>query len=156
MEKPKPTIKVRTDQERNGSALRKTTPRTDHPSESSSAADPMWPVRQYFEGHRSGEPTIMRRAFHPEARLQGRKDGTFGVTTLETYLTWLPGAPAPDEEGRSRRVTQLHIGGDVAMAEVILDYPEVRFVDYLTLGRTDDGWLITNKAFQAFAKEPSK
>jgi hypothetical protein len=42
---------------------------------------------------------------------------------------------------------------DAATAEVELDYPSVRFVDYLTLLLVDGDWLIVNKAFKAFPKE---
>ena len=109
-------------------------------------------VERYFEGHRTGDPVVMRKAFHPEARLQWFRDGEFGSAPLETYLTWLPGGPAEDETKRSREVAHLHVSGNVATAHLVLDYPEVRFVDFLTIVRTGEDWLITNKTFQAYPK----
>ena len=109
-------------------------------------------IDRYFLGHVTGDPEVMRRAFHPDARLQWYRDDAFGSATLETYLTWLPGSPAEDEERRDRSVTQLHVSGNVATAEVVLDYPDVRFVDYLTVVWTGTEWAITNKTFQAYPK----
>lgn len=97
----------------------------------------------------------MRHAFHPDARLQLNRDGTFESASLETYLTWLPGTPAEDEARRSREVTHLHVSENIASAEVVLDYPAVRFVDYLTIVRVGEEWRITNKSFQAYPKDPT-
>ena len=113
---------------------------------------PQRAIHRYFRGHETGDPEVMRRAFHPHARLQWRKEGALEVTGLDTYLTWLPGKPATDEDRRVREVTHLHESGGVAVAEVVLDYPDVRFVDYLTMVSSESGWQITNKAFVAYPK----
>lgn len=110
-------------------------------------------IDRYFQGHVTGDPGVMRKAFHPEARLQFVRDGAFGAVPLDEYLTWLPGEPAADEADRRRTVRHLHVADNVAAAEVVLDYPTVRFVDYLTIVRTGPEWAITNKSFQAYPKE---
>lgn len=115
-------------------------------------AGPREAVERYFEGHVTGDPEVMRRAFHPDARLQFNREGEFGQASLETYLTWLPGQRAEDEGERRRSLERLSVSGDVAVAELELDYPAVRFVDYLTIVRTGERWLITNKVFQAYPK----
>ena len=95
----------------------------------------------------------MRLAFHPEARLQSVQACAMEWTKLETYLTWLSGTPAEDEKDRTREVTWLHVADTIAVAEVILDYPQVRFVDYLTIVLDGSEWRIANKAFKAYPKD---
>ncbi len=41
------------------------------------------------------------------------------------------------------------------MAKIILDYPAVRFTDYMALSRIDGRWVIVNKMFQAAPKAPA-
>ena len=94
----------------------------------------------------------MREAFHQSARLQFVTDRQYSVWSLDEYLGKLPGRPADDESDRTRRVVRVQASGDMATAEVELDYPATRFVDHLTLLRIDGQWLIVNKAFQAFPK----
>jgi hypothetical protein len=110
-------------------------------------------IERYFAGHRTGDPETMRRAFHPEARVQFVQNGTYGSWDLSEYLTRLSGAPAPDEDRRIRVVRDLRVTGNIALAEVELDYPHVRFVDYLCLLRLGEEWTITHKVFKAYPKD---
>ena len=50
--------------------------------------------------------------------------------------------------------TALDVTGDTAVAKIILDYPAVRFTDYMALSRIDGRWVIVNKMFQAEPKAP--
>jgi hypothetical protein len=109
-------------------------------------------IARYFDGHATGSPSVMREAFHESARLQFVTDRQYSVWSLDEYLGKLPGRPADDEAVRTRRIVRVQASGDMACAEVELDYPATRFVDYLTLLRIDGEWLIVNKAFQATPK----
>jgi hypothetical protein len=44
-------------------------------------------------------------------------------------------------------IVSIDIAGDTAVVKVIDDYLGMRFTDYLTMVRTDDRWVIVNKAF---------
>ena len=110
---------------------------------------------RYFEGHATGDPEVMRRAFHPDARLQFIRDGEYRTWSLEEYLKVLPGTPAPDEARRTRTIVSVAASGDAAMATVELDYPAQRFVDYMSLLYVGGDWTIVNKIFQVFPKEPA-
>jgi hypothetical protein len=50
-------------------------------------------------------------------------------------------------------VRDLRITGNIGVAEVELDYPRVRFVDYLCLLRLGENWPITHKVFKAYPKD---
>lgn len=112
-------------------------------------------VQRYFDGHATGSPAVMRRAFHESARVQFVQDGRYAAWSLDEYLGKLPGQPAGDEADRCRRIVALHASGDAATAELELDYPAVRFVDYLSLLRIEGEWLIVNKSFQGYPKPRS-
>ena len=109
-------------------------------------------IARYFDGHATGDPSVMRHAFHERARLQFVQHGGYAEWSLDEYLARLPGRAADDEPRRTRRITAVHATDDAATAELELDYPTVRFVDYLTLLRIDGEWLIVNKAFKAHPK----
>jgi hypothetical protein len=112
-------------------------------------------VQRYFDGHATGSPSVMRLAFHESARVQFVQGGRYAVWSLDEYVAKLPGRPADDEGRRRRRIVALTASGDAAAAELELDYPAVRFVDYLSLLRVDGEWLIVNKSFQAHPKSPA-
>ena len=63
--------------------------------------------------------------------------------------------PPPDEAKRVRKVLMTDISGDVAIAKVELDYPDMRFVDYFTLAKLGGDWKITHKTFQRYPKTPT-
>jgi hypothetical protein len=42
--------------------------------------------------------------------------------------------------------------GDVGVAKVELDFPDVKFIDYFTLARVGGEWKIIHKAFHRQAK----
>ena len=106
-------------------------------------------IQRYFDGHATGDPSVMRQAFHESARLQFVQDGRYAEWSLDEYLARLPGRTADDESRRARRITAVHATDDAATAELELDYPTVRFVDYLTLLLINGDWVIVNKAFKA-------
>ena len=62
--------------------------------------------------------------------------------------------PAADEDKRKdhRRIGKIEIVGNAAMATVILDYPTVKFTDFMTLLKFGGEWKIVNKSFYAEPK----
>jgi hypothetical protein len=112
-------------------------------------------VELYFAGHATGDGAYFRRAFHPEAKLYWIEDGALASKTSAEFAAGALGTPAPDEAQRKRSIALVDVAGDVAIAKVELDYPEVRFVDYLSLIRIDGRWVVINKIFQREAKVPS-
>lgn len=110
-------------------------------------------IERYFRGHATGDPEVMRQAFHPQARLQFVRDGEYRTWSLDEYLKVLPGKPAEDEADRRRSVVSVEASGNAAAATVELDYPTQRFVDYMSLLRVGGEWTIVNKIFQAFPSE---
>lgn len=111
-------------------------------------------VNHYLAGHATGSAAEFAAAFHPKAMLYWNRDGGFAERTLADFIAAAAtGKPAGDEAQRRRWIESLDVTGNAGMAKVVLDYPSVRFVDYLSLVKADGGWRIVNKIFQAERKE---
>lgn len=109
----------------------------------------------YIAGHATGDGAEHRQAFHDEAKLFWMRDGKFMQRTDDEYIAGASGKPAADEAQRKRSVEILDITDDVAVAKVVLDYPAVVFTDYMSLVKTETGWKIVNKIFNAKPKPKS-
>ncbi|MET0594605.1 MAG: nuclear transport factor 2 family protein [Polyangiaceae bacterium] len=112
-------------------------------------------VRLYFQGHATGDGNYHRQAFHPEARLFWVKSGALSQKTSAEFAAGATGKPAADEARRERRIAAIDVAGDAAMAKVELTYPDVHFVDYLSLLKIDGRWTIVNKIFHREDVGPS-
>jgi hypothetical protein len=110
------------------------------------------PLEAYLTGHATGAQEAFRAAFHPDAELWGTRNGALIRMTAEEYVGRASGAPAADEAQRRRWIESVEVVGDTAYAKIVLDYPAVRFTDWMTLMKIDGRWLIVNKAFLAEPK----
>ncbi len=113
------------------------------------------PLEAYLRGHATGLSDDFRPAFHPDAQLWGMRNGTLIRMTAEDYIGRAPGSPPADEAQRRRWIESIDITGDTAVAKIVLDYPTVRFTDYMAMSRIDGRWVIVNKMFQAEPKAPA-
>jgi hypothetical protein len=111
-------------------------------------------VDHYLAGHATGSAAEFTAAFHPKAMLYWNRDGAFAERTSADYIAAAPGKPAADETQRRRKVEVLDVTGNAAMAKVVLDYPAVRFTDYLSLVKAEGEWRIVNKIFNVERKTP--
>lgn len=112
-------------------------------------------IQHYFDGHATGDGEHFRKAFHPEARLLFIRDGKFTIWPVADYIARAPGKAADDEAQRKRWIETIDIVGDAATVKLVLDYPSVRFTDYMTLLKVDGEWKIVNKSFYADRKQPA-
>jgi hypothetical protein len=89
----------------------------------------------------------MRAAFHPTAYLAWIAGDTLARRSSEAYAAGFTGRPADDEARRRRRIVSIDRTGTAAIAKVELDYPTVRFIDYMSLLKVGNEWKIVNKIF---------
>lgn len=110
------------------------------------------PLENYLMGHATGDGEYFKKAFHPEAKLFWFRDGKLMTRTSTEYIAGATGNPAPDEVQRKRWIENVSITGNAGIATVILDYPTVKFTDYMSLLKVDGEWKIINKTFYAEPK----
>lgn len=110
------------------------------------------PLQNYIRAHETGNADFMRKAFTSDAKIVGYMGGKMISWSLEQYAGRFSGKPANDEAQRRRSFEILDLVGDAAVGKVVLDYPTVKFVDYMTLLKIDGEWKIVNKSFNAQTK----
>lgn len=117
-------------------------------------ADPEEPavreaVDHYLTAHATGQGEHIDVAFHPEAMLFWVGDGgTLMRRSGAEYRAGFRGTPPADEAQRRRWIEMVDVTGDVAVAKVILDYPNARFTDYFALLKVGGEWKVMTKLFQ--------
>ena len=109
-------------------------------------------IEHYFRGHATGQGEHFRKVFHPDAKLFAVREGKYWQLTSEEYIARAPGKPPADEEQRKRSIESVDVSGNAAIAKVVLDYPQVKFTDYMSLLKIDGQWMIVNKTFYAEPK----
>ncbi|HEX8194950.1 MAG TPA: nuclear transport factor 2 family protein [Pyrinomonadaceae bacterium] len=105
------------------------------------------PLENYLQGHATGNPEFMRKAFHTEGKLIFIREGKYSTRSFAEYINGMSGKPAPDEDKRKRWIEKVEIVGNAGIGTIILDYPNGRFTDYMTLLKIDGEWKIVNKSF---------
>ena len=122
------------------------------PTSSSEAEAARLPLESYFKAHATGNGDFIRKAFLPEAKVMAFRDGKLLNLTAEEFAARFNGQPAADEAQRQRRIESLDISGNAAIAKLVLDYPTVRFTDYMSLLKVNGEWKIAGKVFYAEPK----
>lgn len=104
-------------------------------------------LEHYLQGHATGDGAHHRMAFFPEANLYFVQNGVLTTVTSEAYASRSSGRPAADEAQRKRRIAHIDISGTAAIAKIELDYPNARFIDYMSLLKVNGEWRIIAKIF---------
>jgi hypothetical protein len=105
------------------------------------------PLNAYIKGHATGDAEHFKKAFHTEGDLIFIRDGKFSTRSFADYIAGTSGKPAADESARRRTIESIDVAGNAASAKIILDYPNVRFVDYMSLLKINGEWKIVSKVF---------
>lgn len=113
------------------------------------------PLENYIKAHATGDPEFARKAFHTEGNMTFIREGKFVSETFDSFIKRaFTSKPAADEDKRKdrRKIEAIDVNGNAAFAKIVLDYPSVKFTDYMTLLKIDGEWKIVNKSFYAEPK----
>ena len=111
------------------------------------------PVQAYFDGLLKHDVARLDAAFHPDAQLSATLPD--GRIYRSSYQEWkrFTSRPAPSATGKHNHIVDVEITGNAAVVTTVLDWPTVRYVDYLSLIRTGaDEWKIVGKIWHQQAK----
>ena len=114
------------------------------------------PLNNYLQGQITGNPEFIRKAFHKDARIMAFRDGKLTNLSVAEFAVRFNGKTATDEAQRKRTIESLDVSGNAASAKIVLDYPAIKFVDYMSLLKIDGEWKIVNKSFYAEPKQQLK
>ncbi|HEY7502763.1 MAG TPA: nuclear transport factor 2 family protein [Gemmatimonadales bacterium] len=112
-------------------------------------------VQYYFDGGKKRDSLILRKAFHPEARMLFARDGKLVVVPISEYISRVGSEQLrPGEvDSTERKVVSVDVVGDAAVAKLQLKRPNALLIDYMSLLKVDGRWLIVNKIFTREARE---
>ena len=103
-------------------------------------------VELYIEGSRHGDAEKLREAFHPDARMWGSLDGERVDVPITEMIAMVDGKPVDVNGSYQARIASIEQTDDVASVVLEEDgfWGSVSFVDFFSLARIDDAWLIVN------------
>ncbi len=110
-------------------------------------------VQAYFDGLMNNDVAQLDLAFHPDAELSATLPN--GSVYRAKYADWkkFTSGPKQDSAGKTNRVVRMDIMGNAAVVTTVLDWPRVRYVDYLSLIKTgEDEWKIVSKIWHQESK----
>ncbi len=103
-------------------------------------------VQKYLDGAKTGDSSVMRAAFHPDAQIFGWFRGEPFNGPIQMLFDWDDqNGPAPDVQ---TKITSIDLAETVAAVRLeIENWTGYRFTDFFTLLKCDGVWQITNKVF---------
>ena len=111
-------------------------------------------LRYYIDGGTNSDAAMLRKAFHPTARLQGIRGGKYAELPIDQYVTRV--TKSGKKSTRKGRIVAINLMGNAAQAKVVIDYAKFRFVDYMQLLKIDNEWKIVNKIYKIQRFQPKK
>lgn len=111
------------------------------------------PLENYIRAGETSDGNLFRKAFYPGAMIMSFSNGNFTRRSAEEYASVYTGEPEEDEPKPKTSFQVIDIAGNAAIAKVIIDFPTVKFTDYMTLLKIDGEWKIVNKTSSTKAKK---
>jgi ketosteroid isomerase-like protein len=110
-------------------------------------------VQAYFAGVTHNDSTQLDRAFHADAQLSATLPN--GRVYRAPYAEWrkFTQRPAGAAAGKNNRIANIEVRGNAAVVTTVLDWPTVRYIDYLSLIKTGaEEWKIVSKIWHQESK----
>jgi hypothetical protein len=106
-------------------------------------------VNYYLEGSLLGDPKVIAKAFHKDAKVQGIRKGKHDVYDMKTFLSFFninkPGK-------HTTHIISVDIEESAASVRAEWDMGTWKYVDYLSLLKHNGEWKIVNKIFTVVKK----
>lgn len=99
-------------------------------------------IEHYFEGARTDNPDLLKKAFHPEATLKYAKDGEYSVIPIQKYFTYFTNTKTREFESK---IHYVDVSGTAANVKLTTKYATHQFSDYMNMIKLKEGWKIVSK-----------
>mgnify|MGYP000020582021 CR=1 FL=1 len=105
----------------------------------------------YFEGTKTDNPDLLRKAFLPDATLKFiNNKGDYNARTIETFFSYFKNTKTRSFESK---IYYINIYGTTANVKLSTKYKTYQYIDYMNMLKTKDGWKIVSKiSHQEFFK----
>jgi Putative lumazine-binding len=111
-------------------------------------------VQNYLHGLKFNDVESLKKAFWQDAKLFFVKsDGQLGQLTQSQWYEGFAASAGKEEKGELR-ITAVDITDNAASVKVEEDYPNSKYIDYLSLLKFNGEWKIVNKIYTSQRKKP--
>ena len=107
-------------------------------------------VDHYMKGIMQYSKAELEQAFWSEAHIMASSDsrGLFD-SPFQKWVGFTEREAPADTSGYVNTIVSVDIAGNAAVVKTDLKWPDVRYIDYLSLLKIDGEWKIVNKIFHA-------
>jgi len=110
-------------------------------------------VQAYFDAVTNNDRVATMRAFHPESFVMTSRESGLSRAPFQQWANFSSQPKSTEASQRKSKIVLIDQTGERAVAKVDLDWPDVHYVDYLSLMKFGKEWRIINKAWFG---EPSR
>jgi hypothetical protein len=104
-------------------------------------------VQAYFDAVTDNNKNAVVRAFHADAFIMTSRADRLSRAPFAQWGAFANDQPHPDAPERRSKIVSIDQTGARAVAKVDLDWPDVHYIDYLSLMKFGGEWRIINKVW---------
>lgn len=108
---------------------------------------------KYINGRNQGDTLLLKQAFHPSADLRYIKNDSLRIWSAQDYIS---AVTLHKKQDCIARIVYVDVEGNAAQAKIEIEYPRVKFADYLSLTKEKGKWVIAVKTFSRMKMKPKK
>ena len=100
-------------------------------------------INYYFDGTRTDNPDLLRKAFHPDATLKFIDvKGVYTMRPIEKFFSYFTNTKTRVFESK---IFYINISGSAANVKLSTKYKTYQYIDYMNMLKTKEGWKIVSK-----------
>jgi len=100
-------------------------------------------INYYFEGSRTDNPDLLKKAFHADATLKYiNADGAYKMRPIQEFFTFFTNTKTRTFKSK---IYYINVYGTAANVKLATKYKTYQYIDYMNMLKTKDGWKIVSK-----------
>jgi hypothetical protein len=112
-------------------------------------------INNYFQGTYHGNADLLSQAFHPNARITGIIEDNIIDWSISEFITRVTEEPTADKKGEkyNKKIILIDVTKCAAIVKTHVEVGYLTFIDYITLLKIHEKWVIRNKSFMNISFE---
>lgn len=100
-------------------------------------------INYYFEGSKTDNPDLLRKAFLPDATLKYlNAKGNYKMRPIQEFFGFFTNTKTRKFESK---IYYIDVSGTAANVKLSTKYKTYQYIDYMNMLKTNDGWKIVSK-----------
>lgn len=100
-------------------------------------------INYYFEGSRTDNPELLKKAFHPDATLKYiSNDGDYKMIPIQKFFGFFTNTKTREFESK---IYFIDVSETAANVKLSTKYKTYQYIDYMNMLKTKEGWKIVSK-----------